>query len=368
MASAKFRIKIAFRIVTLFALVAFIVLQLVNRRPLRVRLKPASELQKLPILQDSYPCLMVERRTPSADLSASVRECLPDLDAEADIEQYEVDLRSGLFILRKTDLFLSDSMPLALTRAYRLWDSHVRAFGIGSNHDYDIFPTGDHFPYTYMDLNLGDGRTVRYNRISQGSSYADFWAEHNSNTSSEFQKSRVRWNTDHWELTLHDGTLITLPDSYQASRAAQGAPIGIRRTNGEEIRCLRDQRHNLVRLTSPHNRRIQLLYDSNDRITQAADDTGRVLEYFYDPAGRLAEVRENGLLQFRYSYDPFGMTQVEDAGRHTLIGNQYSRGRIASLSVAGAGIYHLDYLVTASGKVEETILTEPTGKASRFMF
>lgn len=103
---------------------------------------------------------------------------LAALNNDASIEQCEVDLRSGMFRLRKTDLFVPDSMPLALTRAYRLWDNPSRAFEIGGNHSCDIFAYGDHFPYAYMHLYLGDGTNFHYVRISDGTSYVDFVAGH----------------------------------------------------------------------------------------------------------------------------------------------------------------------------------------------
>jgi hypothetical protein len=74
-----------------------------------------------------------------------VTTCLPALHNDAAIEQYEVDLRSGRFTLRQTDMFVPDNMPLTLTRGYRLWDQQSRAFGVGGNHVYDIFPYGDRF-------------------------------------------------------------------------------------------------------------------------------------------------------------------------------------------------------------------------------
>ena len=44
-----------------------------------------------------------------------------------------VDLGTGLFVLRKTDLHLPGALPLALTRTYRPNDSQVRPFGRGSS-------------------------------------------------------------------------------------------------------------------------------------------------------------------------------------------------------------------------------------------
>ena len=78
----------------------------------------------------------------------------PTVRHETAVNEFQVDLHSGLFVLRQTDLFVPDLMPLVLTRTYRPWFLFTRALGVGANHPYDICPTGTRFPYTYEYLNL----------------------------------------------------------------------------------------------------------------------------------------------------------------------------------------------------------------------
>jgi hypothetical protein len=68
-----------------------------------------------------------------------------------------VDLATGLFVLRKSDLTLPDVVPLVFTRTYRPGDTMSRAFGVGATHSYDMFLVGTTWPYTYVDLILPDG-------------------------------------------------------------------------------------------------------------------------------------------------------------------------------------------------------------------
>src|SRR5207253_9440233 len=63
-----------------------------------------------------------------------------------------VDLYTGLLVTQKTDLFLPDVIPIQFTRTYRPRDTFSRAFGLGTNHSYDLFLVGDTFPYTFQDL------------------------------------------------------------------------------------------------------------------------------------------------------------------------------------------------------------------------
>jgi len=368
------KVKIALRLLTLAALILFVALQIIVRhrasRPVVIRLKSEAERAKLPANADSYPCLLIERPQSgsSQHLEAAIRQCLPSPHNDADIEQYEVDLRSGRFVLRQTDLFVSDTMPLALTRAYRLWDNQSRAFGVGGNHSYDIFPIGDHFPYTYMDLVLGDGAPVHYNRISEGSSYLDFVAEHKGAPPTVFEKSQVRWNVDHWDLTFQDGTLYRFPDSYRAKRGVDGALIGMSSPQHDEIKFVRDGHHNLQSLTAPHGHQIQFTYGQDDRISAASDDAGHAVNYLYDHAGRLSEVRENGSMRWRYVYNSSGMTAVQDSTQHDILVIEYSSGRVSRIIQQWTSQYRFDYILAPGGNLLDTIVTGPLGKKTVFKF
>src|SRR5438093_11150782 len=117
-----------------------------------------------------------------------------------------VNLATGLFVLRKTDLSVPDGiMPINLTRTYRPGDTRSRGFGIGASHSYDFFIVGDKNPYTYIDLILQDGGRVHYSRISEGTSFGDAVYEHTS-TQTRFYKTRISWNGGVWDLKYNDGT------------------------------------------------------------------------------------------------------------------------------------------------------------------
>jgi YD repeat-containing protein len=363
-------IKKVLRACTVAAIVLFILLQVVMRRsrqkPVQVRLKSDAEIAKIAPSRDSYPCLLAERSKES--LRVALTTCLPALHNDSAVEEYEVDLRSGRFTLRQTDLFVADSMPLALTRGYRLWDDRPRAFGIGANHAYDIFPYGDRFPYTYMELLLGDGVTVHYDRISEGTSYLDDVKEHRGTGNTAFQNSRIAWNGDHWDLTFRDGSIYRFPEAYYAKRGVDGALVGMRNPQGQEIHFLRDAAHNLKSITSPNGHSIQFAYDGSNRTTRALADVGGSVDYSYDPRGRLVEVGKNGSPVWRYWYDETGMTRVQHGGREDVVVNHYVRGRIASITIGSGRTYHFDYLYGPKGKVVETLVIDPAGNQSVLRF
>jgi YD repeat-containing protein len=342
-------------------------------REAKVVYKTEAELAKLVPVQDDYPCLLLtptHKPGSAGRWTTEVRWCLPSLSNDADIEQYEVDLRSGMFVLRQTDLFIDDVMPLALTRTYRLWDTGSRAFGIGANQPYDMFPYGPRFPYSNTNVLLPDGHSLYYNRISEGTSYADAVFEHTGTPPTVFDKSRIWWNKDHWDYSFQDGRLYQFPEAYRSKRGAEGALVAMRDGAGHEIKLARDAARNLVGLSSPGGHSICLGYDAANRIISATDDSGRALAYSYSDGGMLYEVQRSGRRLWRFSYDVNGMTEIRDSNDKALLRMGYSHGLTQTVQLANGPTFHVDYLFNSSRTVIEASVwnQRDTDKVTRFRF
>jgi len=124
-------------------------------------------------LQDGDPCFTIRHY----DVAAKTR---PDsgiltgcsgADKQLNVEIMEVDLRYGLFLDRRTEFYTPDRIPLQFTRVLRTQDSRSRAFGIGGSHNLNIFPVGNRWPFTWMDLIMADGGRVHYKRSNWGFGY-----------------------------------------------------------------------------------------------------------------------------------------------------------------------------------------------------
>jgi YD repeat-containing protein len=299
---------------------------------------------------------------------------------------YEVDLRSGTFVLRRTDLFVQDSIPLVFTRTYHGWGppnwgrdgnwafasgSNHPAFGPGSSHSYDICPMGTRNPYTFQELYMADGNFIFFNRISQGTSYADAWYEH-TDTSSEFYKARFWWNGNGWTLRLQDGTIYQFPESYNGTNLAQGAPFEMRDPQGRRVQIVRDTNRNLRRLVSPNARSISLDYDDAGRVRQAHDDNGHSVDYSYDSEGRLFLIRENERPAVRYRFDPNQpdkIAAIEDGDGNVLLRNSYFEdGRISAQISADGSEYRYHYELDAQGRVALAMVTAPDRTTRSFCF
>lgn len=279
---------------------------------------------------------------------------------------FEVDLTSGLFILRQTDLLVDDVMPLALTRTYRPWDRTSRAFGLGTNHSYDIAPEGTRNPYTFMEIHLEDDSRAHFDRISRGTGYADAVYEQHA-AASEFYKARIWWNGNGWTLKFADGRLVLFPESYNAKTMSQGAPVEIRDSAGHRIRLERDPDRNLRLLVSPNGHFIRFEYDIFRRITEATDDLGSTVRYEYDSPGRLIAVHGADGRVTRFTYNEERMLMVQDGSGHTLLRNRYEYGRVAEQDLSDGSVYRFEYQFS-NNEVVKTLVIGPDGARTLVAF
>lgn len=343
-------------------------------RPVKVELLPFSDSP--PAWDGSYPFLSISP-DPSHPLkfNGTLLRIHPTIRHERPVNQFDVDLHSGRFILRQTDLFVADVVPLTLTRTYVVWDHHSRAFGVGGNHPYDICPTGTRRPYTYMDLNLEDDYQVHMPRISKGTDFADAVFRH-SGTSSEFFGAQVRWNGNGWTMSFPDGRLIYFPESYYAKNLAQGAAIEMVDAQGNRIHLNRGKERNLDQLISPAGHTIKFTYDAADRITEAEDDAGHLRKYSYDERGHVEVVSDGSKVVYRFEYapllrqagfDPWLLTRVLDGDWNVLLRNKYQWGRVSEQILPDGQTYRYEYQLNGS-EVLHTTVTLPSGEKKEFDF
>jgi YD repeat-containing protein len=302
----------------------------------------------------------------------------PTVQHTSPVNEFQVDLSTGMFVLRQTDLFVPDITPLVLTRAYRVWDwdNYPFAFGKGANHSYDICPTATRNPYTLMYLNLEDATQIYFPRISKGTGYADAVYRHYA-TRSEFYEAQIAWNGDGWTLDFRDGRKFLFPEAYYSKSFAQGAATEMRDESGNRIQLKRDKVRNLAQLISPSGRTISFKYDDANRITEARDDAGNLRIYTYNSSGHLETVSDASGLLYRLGYepllraqdyDPYLMTTVSDGGGRVLLRNVYDGSRVSEQELANGQRYLYKYLVDRKYKVVETIVRMPSAKVQHFFF
>ncbi len=351
----------------------------------RPRLQSAVKPELLPLdntipsWDGSYPTMVIvpkPSRSGKLEFSGAISLAHPSVQHDIPVNEFDVALDSGMFVLRQTDLFIPDLMPLSLTRTYRPWDYHSRAFGAGANHPYDICPTGTRFPYTYMDLNLEDGRQIYFPRISKGTGYADAVFRHTA-TSSEFYGAQIAWNGNGWTLDLKDHRRFLFPEAYYSTNYAQGAAFEIDDGRGHDIRLKRDAARNVDELVSPSGHTIRFKYDYAARIIEARDDAGNLRKYSYNSSGHLETVSNESRTLYRFEYarllhqdgfDPYLLTAIVDGDWRVLLRNFYHDGRVSQQELGDGKIYKYEYQQNKVNVVTNAKVTFPDGHVRQFRF
>lgn len=280
-----------------------------------------------------------------------------------------VDCYTGLFLLQRTDLSLPGTIPISVTRTYRPRDTVSRAFGIGTNHLYDIFTVGDTFPYTYQDLILPDGGRIHFQRTSPGTGFLDAVYEHTSSPT-EFQGAVISYVGGRWRLRMKNGVEMYFADCEGCTSARAAALLEYRDRWGNQLTLLRDSNRNLTRVTSPDGRTIDFTYDTSNRITEARDNAGRTITYQYDASGRLWKVTNPEAGIEEYGYDTsHRMTTVKKPTGIVMVTNVYdTTGRVTKQTLADGGVYQFAYTLDGSGRAIQTDITDPRGNVRRLTF
>ena len=324
---------------------------------------------------DPYLVISPISRSGPVKFKASISLIKPTVRHDTPVNEFEVDLHSGRFVMRQTDLFVPDVLPLSLTRTYISWDYHSRAFGVAANHPYDICPTGTRWPYTYMVMNLEDFHQVYMPRISKGKGFADAVFRHDQ-TSSEFYGAQVAWNGNGWTLSFRDGREFFFPDSYYAKNYAQGAAIEMVDADGHRIQLKRNKVRNLEELLSPGGHTIKFTYDNADRIVEADDSAGNIRTYAYDSSGHLETVSDGSMVLYRFEYqrllneagyDPWLLTAVLDGDWNVILRNKFLWGRVSEQKLADGEVYRYEYRLKGRDVIQSTV-TLPSGEKKLFAF
>ena len=273
-----------------------------------------------------------------------------------------VDLATGLFVMKKSDLFLRDTIPISITRTYRQSDSAIRSFGVGMGLDYNMVLSTDS-QYSYGDLVLPDGGRIHYTRITPGNGAVDGIFEAQS-TPTAFYKSQISWNGVGWDVHLQDGTTYVFGDNTPllAIRDRFGNQVTITRVNGAIGQ--------IKQITSPNGRWIRPTYDARNRIISATDSAGRTVRYTYGVQDRLATVEDprGGLTQ--YGWDSSSrLTTIQDPRQIVFLTNEYgANDRVVRQTMPGGITYQYAYTVDTAGRVVQTEVTDPRGFVRRVTF
>lgn len=315
-------------------------------------------------MKDQHPCVYfsVEPKTEEP----AVGDCGMSTSLFTDpVDRFEVDLRYGNFVVRQTDLFLNDDFAVPLTRVYTSLDwfepNHVHAFGKNTNHTYDIAPLGMKYPYSWLAIALEDSDFLSFDRVSQGTGWADAVFRH-TETDGRFYKAITYWNDKGWTTKLTDGSSITFPVAYKPQKIADGAPIEIQDAKGNRLQLIRDADHKIEEIHTSKGHLMRFTYNDQGWIMRAEDDLGHWVVYLYNSDGMLVTVLYSSGKKRLYDYDGTNLTAISDEEDRVLVHNTYENERIVSQEFPDGKVYEYSYQWSKNGQyVESATLRLPDG-------
>ena len=320
-------------------------------------------------LEGGDPCFAVrhyysskKQRTDLADLNGC-----SSTHGESDLEVLNIYLRYGLLMSRRTDFYLPGRLPLELSRVVRTQDSRSRAFGIGGNHSLNIWPVGNKWPFTWMDLILEDGGRYHYRRSNWGVGYWDavYAVEP---TITDFSSSYVTWNWPGWKLVRQDGRTYFFPDGGGVQRPEQGALIGVQDAWGDTLRLQRESTGNLVSASSGIGS-VRFQYDSHYRMTEARDSTGHEVLYRYSAEGCLEEVEDAEHHLTKYGHEGTRCpTSMAIDGRLVWTAQFDKEDRVTKLELANGGTYEFTYTLGRSGAITHVDIKDSGENVLRIIY
>jgi RHS repeat-associated protein len=284
-----------------------------------------------------------------------------------------VQLSTGLFVYNKTDLVLSDIIPISLTRTYRTNDSWSRPFGIGATHSYEMFIGGDGNDFgvtAYIDLILPDGSRIHFTGVGAGPNYTTYLASAAGTPWYGAVISESAVNPNGYPLPvgnylqLRDGTIYTFPGSPGLVNPGCQALIAITDRYGNQVTITRNTDANctIAQITSPSGRYIQFQYDSSYRVKVATDNTGRQVLYNYDTSGRLQTVTDANSGLWTYGYDTLNrMTTIEDPRQITYLTNTYTSASMVYQQLLADGTSFYQYNWTTTSNTQNVTFSASSG-------
>ena len=318
-------------------------------------------------VESGDPCFILRQYTiPERDHpeSGEVAGC-SGYYKELNLETVQIDLRYGLLLDQRTDFFIEDRVPLELTRVLRTQDERSRAFGVGGNHNLDIFLVGDKWPFTWIDVVLEHGGRSHFKRSNWGFGYWDARYTNRDATGSMFSGSTIDWAWPGWKLK-NRGLTYLFPDPNGAPRPEQGALVEVRTYDNKRLVLIRDASGNLLRAHSPAGHELNFKYDQSNRVTEVDQKDGGHFEYFYDSAGHLVRVKDADERETEYGYDESGrMNRIAQNEKDECRLEYDASGRVKSETLAGGRTYSFDYSLARDGTSWRVDISDSAGPMRR---
>jgi RHS repeat-associated protein len=252
-----------------------------------------------------------------------------------------VSLFTGQFDHTEHDAFLSDVIPIDITRTYSSLDVNRRAFGIGMTHAYDVFLFSQN-QWQEVDVILPSGTRVHFVRTSPGTDANS--AEFKSSAPGRWRNAVILRNLPRggWDLIFRNGGRWFFPQFQPLTEISD--------RNGNVVRIVREGNNGtsgkVVQVVSPHGRSASFTYNAAGLVSAISDNIDRTYTYSYDDAGHLTAVVDplGGTRSFTWNLARNRLAAIHAPNGTLVVQNEYaSGGRVLQQDLGDGSSYSYDY-------------------------
>jgi YD repeat-containing protein len=230
-----------------------------------------------------------------------IRTCseIPTPQKDSSTELFQVNLRFGNMVDRRTDLWVPGSMPITFERALSPGWRGDNPFGATGSDSYDAFlESRDN---VYITAMADDGRELQLVRDPIWLSYLSLVKYVDTEYSGSYYA--MRWQTlpyPHYDLRRYDGHV----ESYLPCDSTQSCSLNsVREADGRALTFQRDRGRHLLEVTSSDGSWVKLQYGPRFRIEQVSDNHGQTVSYGYNERNQLISVTYPSGETLLFSYD-----------------------------------------------------------------
>jgi YD repeat-containing protein len=280
-------------------------------------------------------------------------------------ELFEVDLRLGTMMDRRTDVWIPGAMPIAFERALRPGWKGDNSFGISGADSYDSFLASRENIYIWVISD--DGGRAQLVRDPIWLSYLPLAKYVDTEFSGQFYQ--MRWRTipyPHYDLRRFDGEVESYLPCYSSTQFCY--LNGVRDADGQELKFQRDGNRRLLQVTSSDGSWLKLRYGTGFRIEEADDSRGRTVRYGYNKLDQLTSVTYSSGETLSFDYDNANELTAFSASPDirtkpiVLLRSNYDHGMLKSQTLADGSSYLYSYGPVNDLQTRTAMVQTPDGK------
>jgi YD repeat-containing protein len=279
---------------------------------------------------------------------------LPDTSAH----MFSASLGAGLFLDYKADFVFPNEPGLQFTRIYRNQDDYHRAFGVGADHEFDMFLGGR--MGIAIDLILAGGHRIHFvHQAPKTGQRGDTYVPERFGQEGYVDMVLVGST---WQVRRVDGWTFFFSYCPQALPQYVTVLTGFIDSAGRKYELKRDSFGALEEVRSPSGAWLHVENDSEHRIRRITGSDGRSMQYEYDDKGQLIRATASDGAVDSYAYDDKGqmLTAAHGNGKPVLTNEYYVDGYIKSQTMQDGERFEYHYF--RDGNINrEAYIIDPNG-------